>query len=311
MQDADGKLNNSTSTKQNVSPATGLVVLASSGKHVYFHQYFSLGGRGGGGTSPTAAFSATPTSGPAPLGVQFTDQSSGGPTAWQWDFQNDGTVDSTQQNPSFVFANPGTYSVKLTVSNVSGDDSTTKSGYITVATAGPTLTFTPTDDAFVRSNFPDENNGSLDNLRSFKKTEETDSYLKFTVSAVTGAVTSAKLRLYVVEQVRTQGPCSQSPTRPGARERSRGPRSRLLQGPLGRPGRRHSERGSRSTSAPPSAGTARIASLSSAPTPMPPGSRARKARIAHSSWWLKASSRALSSRCARRMHPGVRHEARV
>jgi PKD repeat protein len=166
---------------------------------VYFHQYFSLGGGGGGGTSPTAAFSATPTSGPAPLTVQFTDQSSGGPTAWQWDFQNDGTVDSTQQNPSFAFASPGTYSVKLTVSNVSGEDTTTKSGYITVATAGPTLTFTPTDDAFVRSNFPDENTGSLDNLRSFKKTAETDSYLKFTVSAVTGSVTSAKLRLYVVD----------------------------------------------------------------------------------------------------------------
>ena len=73
VQDADGKLNNSTSTKQNVSPATGLVVLASSGQRVYFHQYFSLGGSGGGGPSPTAAFSATPTSGAAPLGVQFTD----------------------------------------------------------------------------------------------------------------------------------------------------------------------------------------------------------------------------------------------
>ena len=162
------QLNNSTSTKQNVSPATGLVVLASSGQRVYFHQYFSLGGSGGGGSSPTAAFSATPTSGAAPLGVQFTDASSGGPTAWQWDFENDGTVDSTQQNPSFVYANPGTYSVKLTVSNASGDDSVTKSSYITVTTAGPTLSFTPTDDAFVRSNHPDENNGSLDSLRSWK-----------------------------------------------------------------------------------------------------------------------------------------------
>jgi PKD repeat protein len=199
MTDVDGKLNNSTSTKQNVSPATGLVVLASSGQRFYFHQYFSLGGGGGGGTSPTAAFSATPTSGAAPLSVQFTDTSSGGPTAWQWDFQNDGTVDSTQQNPSFVYANPGTYSVKLTASNSSGDDTVTKSGYITVTTAGPTLTFTPTGDSFVRSNFPDENNGSADNLRSFKKAGENDSYLTFTVTGTTGPVTSAKLRLYVVD----------------------------------------------------------------------------------------------------------------
>ncbi len=199
MTDADGKLNNSTSTKQNVGPATGLVVLASSGQHVYFHQYFSLGGGGGGGISPAAAFSATPTSGAAPLSVHFTDTSSGGPTAWQWDFQNDGTVDSTQQNPSFVYTSPGTYSVKLTASNSSGDDTVTKSGYITVTAAGPTLTFTPTDDSFVRSNFPDENNGSADNLRSFKKIAETDTYLKFTVRGVTGPVTSAKLRLYVVD----------------------------------------------------------------------------------------------------------------
>jgi PKD repeat protein len=200
MQDASGKLNNSTSTKQNVSPATGLVVLASSGQNVYFHQYFSLGGGGGGGTSPTAAFSATPTSGTAPLSVRFTDTSSGGPTAWAWDFQNDGTVDSTQQNPSFVYTDPGTYPVKLTVSNGSGEDSLTKSGYITVTAAGPTLTFTPTDDAFVRSNNPNENNGSLDTLRSWKGTGQTNSFLKFTVSGLTGTVTSAKLRLFVVTQ---------------------------------------------------------------------------------------------------------------
>ena len=150
---------------------------------MYFHQYFSLGGGGGGGTSPTAAFSATPTSGPAPLTVQFTDQSSGGPTAWQWDFQNDGTVDSTQQNPSFAFESPGTYSVKLTVSNVSGEDTTTKSGYITVATAGPTLTFTPTDDSFVRSNLPDELNGEAWTIyarsrRRLKRTHSSSSRLQ-------------------------------------------------------------------------------------------------------------------------------------
>jgi hypothetical protein len=91
MKNADGELNNATSTKQNVSPATGLVVLAS-GQQVYFHQYFSLGG-GGGGVAPTASFSASPTSGTAPLTVQFTDTSTGGPTSWEWDFQNDGTVD--------------------------------------------------------------------------------------------------------------------------------------------------------------------------------------------------------------------------
>ena len=56
---------------------------------------------GGGGTpppppgAPTADFSGTPTTGTAPLKVDFTDASTGSPTGWQWDFQNDGTVDST------------------------------------------------------------------------------------------------------------------------------------------------------------------------------------------------------------------------
>ena len=200
MQDANGELNNSTSTKQNVSPATGLVVLASSGQRVYFHQYFSLGGGGGGGSSPTAAFSATPTSGAAPLSVQFTDASSGDPNTWQWDFQNDGTIDSTQQNPTFAYTSTGSYSVKLMVSNASGDDSLVKSGYITVTTAGSTLTFTPTDDAFVRSNHPDENNGDQDSLRSWKGSGQTNSFLKFAVTGVTGTITSAKLRLFVVTQ---------------------------------------------------------------------------------------------------------------
>jgi trimeric autotransporter adhesin len=197
MRDASGELNNPTSTKQNVSPASDLVVLASSGQHVYFHQYFPLGG--GGGIAPTAAFSASPTSGTAPLTAQFTDTSTGGPTSWEWDFQNDGTVDSTQQSPSFVYTSPGTYSVKLTVSNTSGSGSLTKAGYITVSPVGQTLTFTPTDDSFVRSNLPNEQNGSLNNLRSFKNLAETDSYLKFTVAGLTGSVESAKLRLYVVD----------------------------------------------------------------------------------------------------------------
>ena len=197
MKNADGELNNPTSTKQNVSPETGLVVLGS-GQQVYFHQYFSLGG--GGETPPTAAFSASPTSGTAPLTVQFTDTSTGGPASWQWDFQNDGTVDSTQQNPSFVYTDPGSYSVKLTVSNTAGSDGLTKTGYITVSVPGPTLTFLPTDDSFVRSSVPNENNGNLDSLRTFKGSAQTNSFLKFTVSGVSGTVTSAKLRLYVVKE---------------------------------------------------------------------------------------------------------------
>jgi formylglycine-generating enzyme required for sulfatase activity len=67
------------------------------------------------GSVPVADFTATPPFGAAPLSVQFTDTSSAGATAWQWDFDNDGVVDSTQRNPSHVYTTQGTYTVRLDV----------------------------------------------------------------------------------------------------------------------------------------------------------------------------------------------------
>jgi hypothetical protein len=63
------------------------------------------------------AFMADPTFGPLPLEVQFTDLSTGEITEWAWDFQNDGVIDSYEQNPLFIYEETGMYSVKLTVSN--------------------------------------------------------------------------------------------------------------------------------------------------------------------------------------------------
>jgi len=40
-------------------------------------------------TAPTAALSAVPTSGPAPLTVQFSDESTGDPTGWAWYFSDE------------------------------------------------------------------------------------------------------------------------------------------------------------------------------------------------------------------------------
>ncbi len=82
---------------------------------------------------PAAAFSADATSGTAPLTVHFTDQSTGTPTAWSWDFDNDGTADSSEQNPAHTYGAAGTYSVKLTVTNAGGSDFELKTGYITAA----------------------------------------------------------------------------------------------------------------------------------------------------------------------------------
>ena len=92
-------------------------------------------------TAPTADFTANATSGSAPLAVQFTDQSSNGPTAWEWDFNSDGKIDSTEQNPLYVYTAQGTYSVTLNAINGTARGSTTKSNYITVGNL-PVAAFT-------------------------------------------------------------------------------------------------------------------------------------------------------------------------
>lgn len=66
------------------------------------------------------AFSASVTSGAAPLTVKFTDESDGDVTDYAWDFDDGG--DSTSQNPSYTFEDAGTYSVELTISNDDTDD---------------------------------------------------------------------------------------------------------------------------------------------------------------------------------------------
>ena len=62
-------------------------------------------------TAPTASFTATPTTGTAPLTVNFTDTSTGSPTSWAWDFGDGGT--STAQSPSHRYTTIGTFTVQL------------------------------------------------------------------------------------------------------------------------------------------------------------------------------------------------------
>jgi len=85
---------------------------------------------GGGNAEPVAAFTASPTSGIAPITVNFTDQSSNSPTSWQWDFGDGGM--SNQQNPSHTYYTSGTYSVELVVTNSYGTDKETMNDYISV-----------------------------------------------------------------------------------------------------------------------------------------------------------------------------------
>jgi PKD repeat protein len=86
-----------------------------------------------------ANFSASPTSGAAPLTVNFTDLStaSSGITSWSWNF-GDGTT-STAQNPVHIYTSVRSYTVSLTVTGPDGSDTETKTNYITVTPPGPTI----------------------------------------------------------------------------------------------------------------------------------------------------------------------------
>ena len=93
----------------------------------------------------TAQFTANITSGIAPLTVQFTDLSTGGPTSWHWDFGDGNT--STAQNPQHTYTTAGLYTVTLTASHPYDSDTETKTAYITVAVLQPFpgLTLIPRD----------------------------------------------------------------------------------------------------------------------------------------------------------------------
>ncbi len=81
------------------------------------------------------------TIGGLPLEVHFTDISNNDPnyannpiTSWQWDFDNDGTIDSYDQNPVWTYGEGGTYDVKLITSNGIDSDTLVVDGLITVNT---------------------------------------------------------------------------------------------------------------------------------------------------------------------------------
>lgn len=98
---------------------------------------------GGSGTC-RAVYRNTPVS----LFVNFIDKttvSSGHQViGWKWDFNGDGIVDNTDQNPSFLYATEGVYNVKLTVlvhpdSGLDYEDSVIKNEYVVVSRSGVLL----------------------------------------------------------------------------------------------------------------------------------------------------------------------------
>jgi gliding motility-associated-like protein len=89
-----------------------------------------------------ADFTATPVTGCPPMVVSFKDSSAGNPLTWKWDLGN-GTI-SFLQNPIATYFTPGTYDVKLLVTNAFGKDSIAKTQFV-VVNALPVALFSASD----------------------------------------------------------------------------------------------------------------------------------------------------------------------
>ncbi|MFN8105043.1 MAG: PKD domain-containing protein [Acidimicrobiia bacterium] len=99
--------------------------------------------------APTASFTRTPTSGKAPLAVNFDASASQDPdgsiASWAWDFGDTGT--GTGQTASHTYTAPGTYTASLVVTDNQGLTATTTRTVNVVANQAPTASFSRTPAA--------------------------------------------------------------------------------------------------------------------------------------------------------------------
>ncbi len=108
--------------------------------------------------SPTASFTALPTTGCNSLTVQFTNTSVGNPTSFAWQFPGGMPATSTLANPIVTYGAPGTYNVSLTATNSAGSGTASQTSYINVGTV-PTAGFTYSTAGSI-ANFTNTSNGA-------------------------------------------------------------------------------------------------------------------------------------------------------
>ena len=88
-----------------------------------------------------ANFTSDIQEGCQPLTVNFNNSSDGNPSSYSWSFTGGSPSISNSQNPIVKYNQAGIYPVTLTVSNSTGNNTTTQSGYVTVKST-PSADFT-------------------------------------------------------------------------------------------------------------------------------------------------------------------------
>ncbi len=97
------------------------------------------------GEQPTVSLNANDTLICQKFCIDYFDSSTNNPLAWQWIFEGGSPATSTAQNPQMICYNvPGVYDVTLITTNAFGNDTLTKSNYITVYATPPLPVITQT-----------------------------------------------------------------------------------------------------------------------------------------------------------------------
>ncbi|WP_328993099.1 ThuA domain-containing protein [Kribbella sp. NBC_01245] len=98
-----------------------------------------------GNRAPVAKFTTDKTSGGVPLTVNFDASESrdpdGSPITYAWDFDGNGTTDSTVVKPSYTYNQPGAFTARLTVTDTDGR-AAVSNATITAGNSAPQITVT-------------------------------------------------------------------------------------------------------------------------------------------------------------------------
>lgn len=137
--------------------------------------------------------------GPHPLAVQFYDDSAFSASSWNWDFNGDGTIDSTLRDPLWTFEQPGSFSVSLSSSDGSNTATVTYDDLISVWNTAPEVL-----QPIEAQNWPEDFGLWICQLDAFFNDADGDS-LSYSVALseplVSWEITGSDLRIHSIQDL--------------------------------------------------------------------------------------------------------------